>query len=140
MKASVSRRDFLKLAGAAAATAAIVKSPLAKLAPHTDLGNGYISSEPIYVGLGSKVPGGMTEVEGSGYARQEITFKEVDGALVSEGQVPFPQATGSWGVVNVAGVFLGNKLIATSNFWRGDTFINDGDTAMIEDMEVRREL
>lgn len=139
MKAIVSRRDFLKMSAAAAAAIAIAKSPLAKLAPHTDLGNGYISSEPIYIGLGKKIPGGMHEVDGSGYTRQEITFKEVDGALVSDGAVPFPQATGSWGIVNVAGIFLGDQLIATSNFWRGDTFINDGDTAMIEDMEVRRE-
>jgi len=79
-----------------------------------------------------------TELSGSGYARQAITFAAASsGSAATNGTVTFPTATGSWGSVSHYGIFdaasSGNLLIhgafaSAKTIGTGDVFrINSGD-------------
>ena len=59
--------------------------------------------------------GGGTEVSGSGYARQSVTFTISGNAASNTSALEFPTATGSYGTVTHVGVFdaaSGGNLIA----------------------------
>ena len=79
-----------------------------------------------------------TELSGSGYARQAITFAAASsGSAATNATVTFPTATGSWGSVGFWGIFdaasSGNLLIhgafaSAKTIGTGDVFrINSGD-------------
>jgi len=79
-----------------------------------------------------------TELSGSGYARQAITFAAASsGSAATNGTVTFPTATGSWGSVSHYGIFDaasgGNLLVhgafaSAKTIGTGDVFrINSGD-------------
>jgi len=46
-----------------------------------------------------------TELSGSGYARQSVSFSVTGNAGTNSGTITFPTATGSWGTVTFAGIF-----------------------------------
>ena len=89
-----------------------------------------------YVGLFTAAPsdsGGGTEVSGSGYARQSVTFAAattVAGTTDNTTTVTFTAAGGSWGTVSHIGIFT--ALTAGSLLWHGamtaSKTIADGDT------------
>lgn len=58
---------------------------------------------PYYLALYTTAPtdaGGGTEVSGSGYARQQVTFgNPSSGSMSNSAAIAFPTATGSWGTV-----------------------------------------
>ena len=79
-----------------------------------------------------------TELSGSGYARQAITFAAASsGSAATNGTVTCPTATGSWGSVSHYGIFDaasgGNLLVhgafaSAKTIGTGDVFrINSGD-------------
>ena len=79
-----------------------------------------------------------TELSGSGYARQAITFAAASsGSAATNATVTFPTATGSWGSVGFWGIFDaasgGNLLVhgafdSAKTIGTGDVFrINSGD-------------
>ncbi len=79
-----------------------------------------------------------TELSGSGYARQAITFAAASsGSAATNATVTFPTATGSWGSVSHWGIFdaasSGNLLLhgafaSAKTIGTGDVFrINSGD-------------
>jgi hypothetical protein len=70
----------------------------------------YTSPTTVYVALYTVSPGpggGGTEVSGSAYVRQAITFgTPSSGAVSNSAAVVFPAATGSgWGTISYAGIF-----------------------------------
>ena len=89
-----------------------------------------------YVGLFTAAPsdsGGGTEVSGSGYAREAVTFAAAStpgGTTSNTGDVSFTAAGGNWGTITHIGIFdassSGNLL------WHGamtaSKIVNDGDT------------
>ena len=89
-----------------------------------------------YVGLFTAAPsdsGGGTEVSGSGYAREAVTFAAAStpgGTTSNTGDVSFTAAGGDWGTITHIGIFdassSGNLL------WHGSMtaskIVNDGDT------------
>jgi hypothetical protein len=89
-----------------------------------------------YVGLFTAAPsdsGGGTEVSGSGYAREAVTFAAAStpgGTTSNTGDVSFTAAGGNWGTITHIGIFdassSGNLL------WHGSMtaskIVNDGDT------------
>jgi hypothetical protein len=89
-----------------------------------------------YVGLFTAAPsdaGGGTEVSGSGYSRQAVTFAAAStpgGTTSNTGDVSFTAAGGNWGTITHIGIFdassSGNLL------WHGSMtaskIVNDGDT------------
>ena len=89
-----------------------------------------------YVGLFTAGPsdsGGGTEVSGSGYAREAVTFAAAStpgGTTSNTGDVSFTAAGGNWGTITHIGIFdassSGNLL------WHGamtaSKIVNDGDT------------
>ena len=89
-----------------------------------------------YVGLFTAAPsdsGGGTEVSGSGYAREAVTFAAAStpgGTTSNTGDVDFTAAGGNWGTITHIGIFdassSGNLL------WHGSMtaskIVNDGDT------------
>src|SRR5580692_11276739 len=70
----------------------------------------YTSPTAVYVGLYTVTPspsGGGTEVSGSAYARQAVTFgTPTSGSLSNSAAVTFPAATGSgWGTISYFGIW-----------------------------------
>ena len=78
----------------------------------------YSSPTTVYVGLFLVAPteaGGGTEVTGSAYARQSVTFTApAPGSTENEADVTFPIATGDWGTIVAFALFdaptAGNML------------------------------
>lgn len=68
----------------------------------------YTSPATVYVALYTTDPTDAdtgTEVSGSGYARQSVTFSSPsNGATSNSSAVEFPQAAGSWGTVAYIGL------------------------------------
>jgi hypothetical protein len=106
------------------------------------LGNGsYTMPATVYIGLSTGSFGddnSGTELSGSGYARQSITFAAASsGSASTNATVTFPTATGSWGAVSswglfdasssgnllIHGSFASSKTIATGDVLR----VNSGD-------------
>ena len=91
------------------------------------------SPAAVYLALFTVAPtdaGGGTEVTGSGYARQAVTFgAAVDGAIANTGAVSFTASGGNFGSVVAIGIFdaatAGNMLA-----WDAITAatVNDTDT------------
>ena len=84
------------------------------------LGTGaYTMPTTVYIGLSTGSFGddnSGTELSGSGYARQSVTFNAASsGTADNSAAVEFPAATASWGTVSHFGVFdaltAGNLLI-----------------------------
>lgn len=84
-------------------------------------GTTFTAPANVYVGLFTSDPtdaGSGTEVSGGSYARQTATFTAPsNGSTVSNADITFPQATGSWGTVGWIGLFdaltTGNLLYHT---------------------------
>ena len=71
-----------------------------------------------YVGLFTAAPGeagGGTEISGSGYARQTVTFTVSGNLATNNAAIEWPTATGSWGTITHVAVFdaltTGNMLV-----------------------------
>lgn len=89
-----------------------------------------------YVALYTAAPsdsGGGTEVSGSGYARQAVTFNAAatpGGTTDNSTAVTFTAAGGSWGTVSHIGIFT--AVTGGSLLWHGamtaSKTIADGDT------------
>jgi hypothetical protein len=61
-----------------------------------------------YLGLFTSDPGeasGGTEISGSGYAREAITFTVSGDLATNSGAIEFDAATGSWGTITHVAVF-----------------------------------
>jgi len=74
-----------------------------------------------YVGLFTAAPGeagGGTEISGSAYARQAVTFTVSGNLATNNAAIEFPTATGTWGTVTHVAVFdaltSGNMLVYAS--------------------------
>jgi hypothetical protein len=90
------------------------------LLKHVFTNTAYTSPSAVYLGLFTVAPtdtGGGTELSGSGYARQAITFavSGTDPTLATNSSaIEFPTATGSWGTLVAVAVFdaltTGNML------------------------------
>jgi len=106
------------------------------------LGTGaYTMPSNVYIGLSTgsfSDDNSGTELSGSGYARQAITFAAASGAsAATNATVTFPTATGSWGDVSSWGLFdassSGNLLIhgafaSSKTIASGDVLrVNSGD-------------
>ncbi|MEK9819504.1 MAG: hypothetical protein VW443_07995, partial [Pseudomonadales bacterium] len=106
------------------------------------LGTGsYTMPATVYIGLSTGSFGddnSGTELSGSGYARQSITFAAASSASAStDATVTFPTATGSWGSVSHYGLFdassAGNLLLhgafaSSKTIASGDVLrVNSGD-------------
>lgn len=91
------------------------------------------TSTNVYLALFTVAPtdaGGGTEVSGSGYARQTITFgAAAGGAIANTGAVSFTASGGNFGSVVAVGIFdastVGN-MIAWDDITSAT--VNDGDT------------
>jgi hypothetical protein len=85
-------------------------------------GTTYTAPTTVYVGLYTSDPTDAntgTEVSGGSYARQSATFAAPsNGASVTNADITFPQATGSWGTVGWIGILdastSGNLLYHTA--------------------------
>lgn len=71
-----------------------------------------------WVGLFTAAPGeagGGTEVSGSAYTREAVTFTVSGDTATNSGAVEFPEATGTWGTITHIAVFdaetSGNMLV-----------------------------
>lgn len=71
-----------------------------------------------YVGLFTAAPGeagGGTEISGSGYVRQAVTFTVSGNLATNSAAIEWPTATGSWGTITHIAVFdaltTGNMLV-----------------------------
>ena len=95
----------------------------------------YTSPATVYLGLYTSDPGEGntgTEVSGTSYARQSITFgAPSDGVSTNSAAIEFPQAGGSWGTVTHVGILdastSGNllyytALAASKSISTGDVF------------------
>jgi len=89
-----------------------------------------------YVGLFTAAPsdaGGGTEVSGSGYSRQAVTFAAAStpgGTTSNTGDVSFTAAGGNWGTITHIGIF--DASTSGNLLWHGamtaSKIVNDGDT------------
>lgn len=89
-----------------------------------------------YVGLFTAAPndaGGGTEVSGSGYAREAVTFDAATsggGTTSNTGAVSFTAAGGSWGTISHIGIF--DASTSGNLLWHGSLTasktVADGDT------------
>lgn len=89
-----------------------------------------------YVGLFTAAPsdsGGGTEVSGSGYAREAVTFAAAStpgGTTSNTGDVSFTAAGGDWGTITHIGIF--DASTSGNLLWHGSMtaskVVNDGDT------------
>lgn len=89
-----------------------------------------------YVGLFTSAPsdaGGGTEVSGSGYARESVTFGAATsggGTTSNTGAVSFTASGGSWGTITHIGIF--DASTAGNLLWHGaltaSKTVADGDT------------
>jgi hypothetical protein len=89
-----------------------------------------------YVALYTAAPsdaGGGTEVSGSGYARQTVTFGAAatpGGTTDNTGAVTFTASGGAWGTITHIGLFdsvSGGNLLSHGAMTASKT-VNDGDT------------
>jgi hypothetical protein len=68
----------------------------------------YTKPSSLYVALYTANPTDndtATEVSGSGYARQKVTFGTAsNGSISNSADITFPVATGSWGIVSHIGI------------------------------------
>lgn len=71
-----------------------------------------------YVGLFTAAPGeagGGTEISGSGYVRQAVTFTVSGNLATNNAAIEWPTATGTWGTITHVAVFdaltTGNMLV-----------------------------
>lgn len=104
-----------------------------ELLDHVFRNAAYTSPSAVYLALYTAAPtdsGGGTEVSGSGYARQAITFgASSGGAIANTAAVEFTASGGNFGTVVAVGIFdassAGNLLA-----WDGITsaVVNDTDT------------
>lgn len=130
MNLKLTRRDFLKGTTAAAAIAVLPKYVKPK-----DLGNGFFETHKMMVGLGTEIPGGITEVSGGGYQRQGVDFEARETDFKNTEQIFFPQATSTWGTISHAALFADDELVAVVDF--GSSFgkhISNGDTVAIDNI------
>jgi hypothetical protein len=104
-----------------------------ELLDHVFRNAAFDSPSAVYLALYTVAPtdaGGGTEVSGSGYARQEITFGAANGGAISNtSAVEFTASGGNFGTVVAVGVFdaaTSGNLLA----WDGITSaaVDDGDT------------
>ena len=89
-----------------------------------------------YVALYTAAPsdsGGGTEVSGSGYSRQSVTFDAATspgGTTSNSGDVSFTAAGGNWGTITHIGIF--DASTSGNLLWHGSMtaskVVNDGDT------------
>jgi hypothetical protein len=89
-----------------------------------------------YVALYTAAPddtGGGTEVSGSGYSRQSVTFGAASspgGTTSNTGAVTFTASGGSWGTVSHIGIF--DNVSGGNLLWHGSMTasktVADGDT------------
>ena len=89
-----------------------------------------------YVGLFTAAPsdsGGGTEVSGSGYAREAVTFAAAStpgGTTSNTGDVSFTASGGNWGTITHIGIF--DASTSGNLLWHGamtaSKIVNDGDT------------
>jgi len=89
-----------------------------------------------YVGLFTAAPsdsGGGTEVSGSGYAREAVTFAAAStpgGTTSNTGDISFTAAGGNWGTITHIGIF--DASTSGNLLWHGamtaSKIVNDGDT------------
>jgi len=81
-----------------------------KLLKHAFTNTSYTSPSSLYVALYTAAPtdaGGGTELSGSGYAREAVSFS-VSGTTTlatNSAAVEFDAATGSWGTIVAVGIF-----------------------------------
>lgn len=87
--------------------------------------------------------GGGTEVSGSGYARQTVTFAAASspgGTTSNTNTVTFTASGGNWGTVTNVGIY--DSLSGGNLLWHGaltsSKTVNDGDTLQfaINDMDL----
>lgn len=89
-----------------------------------------------YIGLFTAAPsdsGGGTEVSGSGYSRQSVTFAAATspgGTTDNTGSVSFTASGGDWGSITHIGIF--DASTSGNLLWHGSLSssktVNDGDT------------
>ena len=85
-----------------------------------------------YIGLYTVAPtdsGGGTEVSGSAYAREVVTFSVTGDTATNGSAIEWETATGTWGVITAIGVFdalTSGNLIAYGNLTDTKT-ITTGD-------------
>lgn len=70
----------------------------------------YTAPATLYVALFTEAPtrsGGGTEVDGTGYARQAITFSSptAQAEMSNDGAITFPEAQADWGTIVAFAVF-----------------------------------
>jgi hypothetical protein len=102
------------------------------------LGTGaYTMPSNVYIGLSTgsfSDDNSGTELSGSGYARQAITFAAASsGSAATNATVTFPTATGSWGSISHYGIFdasSGGNLLIHGSFASSKT-IASGDVLRV---------
>lgn len=104
-----------------------------ELLDHVFAGASYSAPSDVFLALYTSAPtdaGGGTEVTGSGYARQDITFGTASSGTISNTvAVSFTASGGNFGTITAVGIFdassSGNLLA-----WKTITsvVINNGDT------------
>lgn len=89
-----------------------------------------------YLGLFTAAPGeagGGTELSGSGYARQAVTFTVSGNTASNNAAIEFPTATGSWGAITHVAVFdasTAGNMIAYASLTASKT-IDTGDVLRV---------
>lgn len=89
-----------------------------------------------YLGLFTAAPGesgGGTELSGSGYARQAITFTVSGNTASNNAAIEFPTASGSWGTITHVAVFdasTSGNMIAYASLTASKT-IDTGDVLRV---------
>jgi hypothetical protein len=104
-----------------------------ELLDHVFRNSSYTPPAAVYLALYTSAPtdaGGGTQVSGSGYARQAITFGAASGGAISNtSAVAFTASGGNFGAVVAVGIF---DALTTGNLlaWKAisSVTINDGDT------------
>ena len=136
MNLKITRRDFMKGSAAMAVLAALKQTPLAHALP---VAPNPLTSEPMYLGLGTAIPEGIREVSGNGYLRSAATFEPTeDGGFKNAEPVIFSQALAQWGTIYNAALFLGNELIAVTDIYGSHPkFINNGDNVQIDNICIK---
>lgn len=96
-----------------------------------------------YLALFTAAPGetgGGTELSGSGYARQAVTFTVSGNTASNNAAIEFPTASGSWGTITHAAVFdasTSGNMIAYASLTASKT-IDTGDVLRVpaNDLDV----
>ena len=99
-----------------------------------------------YLGLFTAAPGesgGGTELSGSGYARQSITFTVSGNNASNNAAIEFPTASGSWGTITHVAVFdasTSGNMIAYASLTASKT-IDTGDVLRLpaNDLDITLE-